>query len=76
MWLVYRDADIDAAYLKPWQRVEAFRSLIKQTHQAVAGDYQPADGTGILDIHALLKAELPAADALEFEDQKAVDQIF
>lgn len=76
MWLVYRDADIDAAYSKPWQRVEAFRKLIKQTHQAVEGDYQPADGTGILDIHALLQAEVPAADDLKFENHKAADQIF
>ncbi len=76
MWLVYRGADIATAYPEPWQRIEAFRALIKQTHQAIEGDYQPADGTGILDIQALLQADLPSAGVLDFEDQKAEDQIF
>ena len=59
MWLVYRDDDINAKYDQPWQRVEAFRKLLKATHQDVAGKFQPVEGTGILDIKAVLEADLP-----------------
>lgn len=63
MWLRARGDDLDRKYSKPWQRVEAFRSLLRKTAIRVNGD-QPVNGTGILDIHALLTASLPAASRL------------
>lgn len=76
MWLVYRDDDINAKYDQPWQRVEAFRKLLKATHQAVEGGFQPAEGTGILDIKAVLEADLPDLTDDDFVAQKAEVQIF
>ena len=74
MWLTYRSDDIVKQYDQPWHRVEAFRRLLMNTHQTVKGDYQPAEGTGILDIEALLSAELPGKDELQYEDRKAENQ--
>lgn len=68
MWLLARGADIAAAYGEPWQRVEAFRQLLRATAQPIVGP-QPGNGTGILDIEALVRAELPAAGGL----RKAVE---
>ncbi len=58
MWLRLRDAEIDATYSKPWQRVEAFRLLLKQTAAPINGA-SPANGSGVLDIERLLQAPLP-----------------
>jgi subtilisin family serine protease len=63
MWLVARAADIAAAYPEPWQRVEAFRRLLRETAQPIVGP-QPGNGTGILNIEALVRAGLPAASGL------------
>ncbi len=71
MWLAYHGDDLDDAYPEPWQRIEAFRTLIKSTSQDVAGEYQPHEGTGILNIEAVLDADLPAAAELTKEDQSA-----
>jgi subtilisin family serine protease len=59
MWLRHREAEI-AAYPKPWQRVEAFRTLLKTSKGALSG-LLPPNGTGLLDIEKLLKTPLPAA---------------
>ena len=63
MWLVARGADIAHGYSEPWQRIEAFRHLLRQTAQPLVGA-RPGGATGILDIAALLRAELPAAGSL------------
>ncbi len=63
IWLRHREADIAAAYPKPWQRVEAFRHLLKTSKGALSG-LLPANGTGLLDIEKLLKSPLPPASAL------------
>ncbi len=60
MWLRARGDDIDRKYSEPWQRVEAFRWLLRKTAQTINGE-QPANRTGVLDIQALLTASLPAA---------------
>ena len=65
MWLVRHDEKLDKQYKKPWQRIEAFRSLLKTTSSGIKGGYPTKKGTGILDIHALLKAKLPKATALK-----------
>jgi subtilisin family serine protease len=64
MWLRAHGADIAASYGAPWQRVEAFRQLLRTTGGQVAGK-QPGKGpTRILDIEALIKASLPPAATL------------
>lgn len=76
MWLAYHGDELDGAYPEPWQRVAAFRQLIGQTGRDLKGDYWPDNTKGILDIRALLKAGLPAAESLEFEKREAADEIF
>ena len=76
MWLVHHRDTIDDLYREPWQRVEAFHALIRATSQPIEGDYWPDKKRGILEIEALLKAELPQADKLRFEKRKAGDEIF
>jgi subtilisin family serine protease len=59
MWLLRHGAALDSAYPEPWQRVEAFRGLLRATRRPINGA-PPANGSGVLDIEALLKAALPA----------------
>ena len=74
MWLVKRGEEIEDKYEHRWQRVEAFRSLVRSTRQDMEGDYQPAAGTGILDISAVLDAALP--DNLEHQKRLAKKEKF
>jgi len=60
MWLLLRGGDLDRAYGQAWQRVEAFRRLLRTTAGPINGS-QPANGSGVLDIEKLLLAELPPA---------------
>jgi subtilisin family serine protease len=76
MWLVHHRDTIDSLYQLPWQRVEAFRSVLRSTSQPIKGAYWPDKKRGILDIEALLKAKLPAANKLRYEKRKAEDEIF
>ena len=75
MWLAYHNEKLDEVYPEPWQRIEAFRKLIKDNSQGIEGDYQPHPGTGILDIAAVLEADLPPADGLAEEVRLAAVQI-
>ncbi|HEX6014964.1 MAG TPA: S8/S53 family peptidase [Geminicoccaceae bacterium] len=63
MWPLARGRDLDAAYGERWQRIEAFRRLLRETAGPLAGP-QPSNGTGILRIAALLRADLPHPDLL------------
>jgi subtilisin family serine protease len=63
MWLLLRGPEIAARYPEPWQRVEAFRTLLKRTASPINGT-APPNGSGILDILALLEAPLPARGGL------------
>ena len=76
MWLRKHHDRIDDLYREPWQRVEAFRHLLAATSQPVEGDYWPNHSNGILDIDALLNAELPAPADLKYEDREAQGEIF
>ncbi|MEE8532953.1 MAG: S8/S53 family peptidase, partial [Alphaproteobacteria bacterium] len=76
MWLVARGRDIEGKYSELWQRAEAFRKLVKKTHQPVMGSYKPAEGTGILDIKALIEADLPTLRKQDFRKQEAAGEIF
>lgn len=61
LWLAHHAEHLAAAYPQPWQRIEAFRSVARQTARVPPGWKSGAFGTGILDIEALLKAPLPPA---------------
>jgi subtilisin family serine protease len=63
MWLLLRQDDIARTYGEAWQRVEAFRRLLRTTAGSINGK-QPANRTGVLDIERLLLAALPAASSL------------
>ena len=65
MWLAYHYEVLDDQYPKRWQRIEAFRTLLMETGDAMPGASQLRGGTRILDIEALLKEPLPPADSLE-----------
>ena len=71
MWLTYHGEDLDNAYDEPWMRIEAFRALLKSTGKSIS-DRTLKGGTRILDIDALLKAELPDKRTLKREARKAV----
>lgn len=60
LWLTYRRADIAAAYgAERWKIPEAFRVLARGTARQPQGWQTGSHGDGILDIEALLTAELP-----------------
>jgi subtilisin family serine protease len=63
MWLLLRQDDIDRAYGEAWQRVEAFRHLLRMTARPINGT-PPTNRTGVLDIEQLLLAALPAPSRL------------
>ncbi len=65
MWLRLRGDEIERRYDAPWQRVEAFRTLLKhRTAGRVHGPLLP-NGSRVLTIHRLLEAPLPAAADLK-----------
>ncbi len=67
MWLRHRQDDIATAYPgddKKWQRVEAFRTLLRSSKGHLSG-LLPPNGTGLLNIEKLLKSDLPPAASLE-----------
>ncbi|MBZ8144075.1 hypothetical protein CLD22_30355, partial [Rubrivivax gelatinosus] len=64
LWLAHHGADLDARYAQPWQRVEAFRSVLRASARVPPGWQPGAFGTGIVDVAAVLQAELPPASAL------------
>jgi len=64
MWLLLREDDIERTYGAAWQRVEAFRRLLRTTARPINGE-PPANRTGVLDLEKLLLASLPAASRLK-----------
>lgn len=64
LWLAHHGAALDVEYSKPWQRVEAFRALARESTQRPPVWNPGAFGTGVLDIHALLARPLPPASGL------------
>lgn len=76
MWLTARADDIDAAYGELWQRIEAFRRLLADTKKPIAGNYWPDKKKGVLDMSALLTADLPPPDSLKLQTRRAEKEIF
>ena len=63
LWLAHHGSAIAQRYPLPWQRVEAFKEVLKATASAPPGWRPGAFGTGVLDAHAVLSAPLPAPAA-------------
>ncbi|UUX48787.1 S8 family peptidase [Nisaea acidiphila] len=75
VWLARRARDIEAAYPPDdaWMVVEAFRSLLKTTHQGLPSDSHANNEAGMLDMKALVEADLPDAGTLDFETRLCRD---
>ena len=69
MWLRMRGDELEAGGYTGWQRVEAFRAMLRANKQALAGNDVPTRkgpmDTGILDCVALLDGKLPKLDTLK-----------
>lgn len=74
LWLALRGGEIENRYPEPWQKVEAFRLLAKQTAR-VPPEWNSDFGAGILDAEALVAAQLPSPDQLRFEPDLATNDI-
>ena len=65
LWLAHHGGAIDAQYPARWQRVAAFRSLLKSTALVPPNGWPTSTrGAGILDAGKLLEAALPEAGTL------------
>lgn len=71
MWLRLRGADIEARYDAPWQRVEAFRRLLKHRNMQALHGQSTRDGARVLTIDRLLDTALPAAGELVMATEDA-----
>jgi endonuclease G, mitochondrial len=60
LWLNHHRAKIDSKYKQKWQRVEAFRQLLKETALVPDKNWDEGKfGAGVLDAEKLLRAPLP-----------------
>lgn len=75
LWKAHHGSKLDELYAaRPWQYVEAFRTLARATARKPAGWNDKLFGAGILDIEALLKAKLPEPAALVKVDRLAAKE--
>jgi subtilisin family serine protease len=69
MWLRMRGKELEDGGYTGWQRVEAFRAMLRANKQPLAGNDVPfkkgPTDTGILDCVALLDGKLPKLDTLK-----------
>jgi hypothetical protein len=65
LWLAYHGAALDVAYSAPWQRIEAFRAIVRSQCRVPPVWNPGAFGAGILDVTAVLNAPLPPAATLQ-----------
>lgn len=61
LWLARHGSALQAAYPKPWQRIEAFKQVAKASAKSMPHQKPGSFGAGVLDIAALLQAPLPPA---------------
>lgn len=73
MWLVHRRAEIAAKYNEPWKKIEAFKKLLRTSRQAIEGDYQPINDSGLLHAENLLKSDLPDIAQSDKENRICAD---
>lgn len=69
LWLAKHRAVLLPTYPQPWQRVAAFKALLRNTANPPPGWDTTNFGTGILNADALLAAPLPAAASLQREQR-------
>ncbi len=77
-WLAHHGENkLSSLYQKGWQRVEAFRKVLKDSSLKPEGWETDKYGEGILDVEQLLKTPLPPAETLRHVDapQKAVEDL-
>ena len=75
MWLAFHGKKLDVYRSPhPWRIVEAFRTVLKASARKPPGWDDTQFGAGILDIEALLKADLPSPDSLVYETHRAEDE--
>jgi subtilisin family serine protease len=72
LWLARRGAEIESAYPRAWQRVEAFKALLRATAQPGKA-WQDVHGPGILDAGTLLDSDLPSASDLTRDETQNWD---
>lgn len=71
MWLRLRGEELEQGGYTGWQRVEAFRAMLRSTFRKLKGNDVPTrknkvpSKTGILDCVEMLDAKLPALDKLK-----------
>jgi hypothetical protein len=63
LWTAHHSGALAQRYTLPWQRVEAFKEVVKSTAIPQPGWQSGSFGTGVLDMHAVLSAPLPAPAA-------------
>jgi subtilisin family serine protease len=77
LWKAHHGAKLDDLYAaRPWQYVEAFRTVIKSTARKPAGWNDKLFGAGILNIEATLQAPLPNPNTLVKQDRLAALEHF
>ncbi len=81
MWLRMRGAELDQGGYTGWQRVEAFRAMLRSTFQSVQGNDVPTrknkvpTKSGILDCVKLLDAKLPQLTSLKKKTALAENEV-
>ncbi|UCE06031.1 MAG: S8/S53 family peptidase [bacterium] len=72
LWLAHHgEKKLNQLYKEPWQRVEAFRKVLRESATPHRKDeYNKYYGTGILNVEQLLKTALPKAEQLKHVDEK------
>lgn len=67
LWTAHHgDKRLSERYPEPWQRIEAFRSVLKNSARPYKAGVPPNRyGTGLLDLFALLKSYLPDKENLQ-----------
>jgi lambda repressor-like predicted transcriptional regulator len=71
LWRAWHGPALDIYAARPWQYVEAFRTVLKASARKPVGWNDRLFGAGILDIEALLDTPLPAPDSLVYQDRLA-----
>ncbi len=68
IWLARRRADIETLYPEPWMLTEAFRKLLQAAPESPSTGGQEGHPARILDVKALVDAELPRPSTLSRQE--------
>ena len=75
LWITRWDTEL-TRYTKGWQIVEAFRKVVGETCHVPPGWDHNRFGRGVVNAEAVLKADLPDPDVLEYERDRAKNDLF